>query len=89
MTLSGDELHAVASRQQLPIFPFYQVRKMAASDQVRERRSLVEVALGGCPARMPAAPFAMRATPWTLRRPAPRLGEHTATILREWLQEPA
>lgn len=89
MTLTGDELYALASRQQLPIFPYYQVRKMAESGQVRERRSLVEIDVDGRRARMPAAPFAMRATPWTLRRPAPRLGEHTALILRDWLKVPA
>ena len=29
MTLSGDELHTLAEKSQLPIFPFYSVRKLA------------------------------------------------------------
>ncbi len=37
------------------------------------------------PVRMPGAPYAFSATPWELRRPAPRLGEHTAEVLAEWL----
>ncbi len=82
MTLTGDELYALAERAQLPIFPFYSIRKMASSEQVRERRSLVAVTIGGRPARMPGAPFAMRKTPWQLRRPAPRLGEHNDVFLR-------
>ena len=33
------------------------------------------------PAAMPGAPYLFSATPWELRRPAPRLGEHTAEVL--------
>ena len=83
MTLTGDELHAFAEQAQLPIFPFYSIRKMANSEHSRERRTLVEVEIGGKAARMPAAPLKMRATPWSLRRPAPHLGEHSAEILRD------
>ena len=32
---------------------------------------------------MPGAPYKMSATPWTLRRPAPTLGQHTAEVLAE------
>ncbi|MGE5596623.1 MAG: CaiB/BaiF CoA transferase family protein, partial [Hyphomicrobiales bacterium] len=32
---------------------------------------------------MPGAPYILSATPWELRRPAPRLGEHTAEVLAE------
>lgn len=34
-------------------------------------------------ALMPGAPYVFSATPWELRRPAPKLGEHTAEILAE------
>ena len=37
------------------------------------------------PVRMPGAPYQFSATPWELRRPAPKLGEHTAEVLTEWL----
>ncbi len=83
MTLTGDELHAFAEQSQLPIFPFYSIRKMAESEHSRERRTLVEIDIGGKPARMPGAPVKMRGTPWALRRPAPRLGEHSAVILKD------
>jgi crotonobetainyl-CoA:carnitine CoA-transferase CaiB-like acyl-CoA transferase len=33
----------------------------------------------------PGAPFQMSATPWAMERPAPLLGEHTSTILRDEL----
>ncbi|MCK6564629.1 MAG: CoA transferase [Dehalococcoidia bacterium] len=32
---------------------------------------------------MPGAPYVFSATPWSLRRPAPMLGEHTAEVLAE------
>ncbi len=37
------------------------------------------------PVRMPGAPYRFSATPWELRRPAPRLGEHTDEVVGEWL----
>lgn len=37
------------------------------------------------PVRMPGAPYQFSATPWALRRPAPKLGEHTDEVLAEWL----
>lgn len=37
------------------------------------------------PVRMPGAPYQFSVTPWELRRPAPKLGEHTAEVLSEWL----
>jgi benzylsuccinate CoA-transferase BbsE subunit len=35
------------------------------------------------PVAMPGAPYLLSATPWELRRPAPRLGEHTDEVLGE------
>ncbi len=89
MTLSGDELYRIAGEQQLPVFPFYPVRKTVESAQVRARKSLVTVQLGASQAQMPGAPLVMGDTPWSLRRAAPRLGEHTEALLsRGWPQSP-
>ena len=89
MTLSGDELYGLANQTQLPIFQFYPVRKLVESEQVRERGSVVDIDVGNRRAQMPGAPFMMRATPWSLRRPAPRLGEHTAAVLGDRTGAPA
>ena len=35
-------------------------------------------------ALMPGAPYVLGTTPWELRRPAPKLGEHTAEVLAEF-----
>ena len=32
---------------------------------------------------VPGAPYKLSATPWTLRAPAPCLGQHTAEVLAE------
>lgn len=80
-TVASDELYALAQRHGLLVFPFHSIRKLVASEHVRARRSVVEVELGGRKAHMPGAPFQMRATPWALRRPAPRKGEHTREVL--------
>ena len=84
MTVTGEELYALACESQLPIFPFYSVRKLVDCDQVAARGSVVEFMLGERLARMPAAPVQMKGTPWALRRPAPRKGEHTAHIVDQW-----
>ena len=39
-------------------------------------------------ALMPGAPYLFSATPWELRRPAPRLGEHTSEVLSELAARP-
>lgn len=85
MTLTGDDLYVLAEKSQLPIFPFYSIRKMINTEHARERRTLVDINIGGRRAGMPAAPFLMRGTPWSLRRPAPRLGEHNDAILQDRL----
>jgi crotonobetainyl-CoA:carnitine CoA-transferase CaiB-like acyl-CoA transferase len=86
MTVTSDKLFAIAQERELLVFPFYTVRKMVDSAHVRDRCSVVEIDLGGRKARMPGAPVRMSATPWMLRRPAPRRGEHTEEIQKELQQ---
>ena len=83
MTVTSDEMHAFGEASQLPIFPFYSIRKLAGTQHSKDRGTFADVTIGGKPARMPAAPFQMRGTPWSIRRLAPRLGEHSAVILKD------
>lgn len=83
MTVTSDKLFALAEEYELLVFPFYPVRKMADSAHVRDRCSVIDIELGGRSARMPGAPVRMSGTPWTLRRRAPRRGEHSEEIRNE------
>ncbi len=58
-----------------------------ANEHLRDREYFVEIDdpdLGKF--EVPGAPFKMEATPWSMRRRSPRLGEHTDEVLRELLQ---
>jgi crotonobetainyl-CoA:carnitine CoA-transferase CaiB-like acyl-CoA transferase len=62
------------------------MREVVTSAQYRERGFFVTVdhpATG--PLQYPGAPFKFSATPWQVRSPAPRLGEHNARVYGEWL----
>ncbi len=57
---------------------------LASNPHLTERGFLVDLPLpDGRTAKIPGAPLKMSATPWALRRPAPRLGEHTEAVRRE------
>ena len=79
-TLTGEQLFEFANAQQLPIFPFHSVRAVTSTDHLRARNSLVPIEFGTRSAQMPAAPIMMRRSPWSLRRRAPRLGEHDTSL---------
>lgn len=64
--------------------------ELYANEHVRDRGFFVEIDQPGLGRiELPGAPFKMSASPWTLRRPAPALGEHTAELLAEAQQPPA
>jgi crotonobetainyl-CoA:carnitine CoA-transferase CaiB-like acyl-CoA transferase len=87
MTVTSDELYRIAQDLQLLVFPFHSVRRMLASPQVESRGSVVDFELGSRAARMPAAPVNLRGSPWSMRRRAPRRGEHTAAMMQAWARE--
>src|SRR5215510_1433622 len=75
----GQELH-------IPAFPVRDIQEVITSEQYRERQFFIEVdhpATG--PLTYPGAPFKLSATPWQIRSPAPRLGEHNTQIYGERL----
>ncbi len=76
---SGQELH-------IPVFPVRDIQEVVTSEQYRHRGFFVTVdhpATG--PLTYPGAPFKLSATPWRIRSPAPRLGEHNGRIYGERL----
>jgi crotonobetainyl-CoA:carnitine CoA-transferase CaiB-like acyl-CoA transferase len=81
-----DELARKGQEFHIPVFPVRDMREVVTSAQYRERGFFVTVdhpATG--PLQYPGAPFKFSATPWQVRSPAPRLGEHNARVYGEWL----
>lgn len=76
------ELAALCEREGITAGPVYDVRQLLEDPHVIEREVLVDVAdpdLGDLP--MHNVTPRLSATPGAIRRPAPRLGEHTDEVL--------
>ena len=64
--------------------PLYTIEDLFTDPAIAERGFFIEVehpTLGQF--TMPGRPFVMSASPWSLRRPAPLLGQHTDEALAE------
>ena len=86
MSHTGEEIARLAQERGVPCFPAYTVGQMMESAHVAERAFLQEfTSPGGNGFKLPRHPIRMGATPWRPFRPAPRLGQHTAEVLRDWL----
>ncbi len=89
MSHTGEEIARMAQERGVPCFPAYSVGQMMESAHVTEREFLQEfTSPGGQEFKLPGHPIRMAATPWRSFRPAPRLGQHTAEVLHEWLGWP-
>lgn len=83
---TGAEIAQLALPSGVPCSPAYTVGQMVESEHVKARGYLWFLqGSRGRSFQLPGYPVRMKATPWRLRRPAPRLGEHTEEVLREWL----
>lgn len=84
-----EEIYRLGQGRRVPLFPLNSVADAVESAQVRSRDFLREIPLAcGATAVAPTAPFRFSRTPWTLRRPAPRLGEHNRAIFCDRLRVP-
>jgi crotonobetainyl-CoA:carnitine CoA-transferase CaiB-like acyl-CoA transferase len=78
------ELYAAAQQRRIPFAPVSTLGDLLASPHLKARgffATFEQPAMGPC--TVPGAPYQFSATPWRLRRPAPRLGEHTLEVLAE------
>ena len=79
MEHTGAEIAQLSQAKGVPCFPAYTVGQMVDSKHVAEREFLwTHQGPNGSTFKLPGYPVRMAATPWRLRRPAPKLGEHTA-----------
>ncbi len=77
-------LYEAAQQRRVPFAPVSTMGDLLDSPHLRARgffASLEHPEAGAV--TMPGAPYRLSATPWTLRRPAPCLGQHTAEVLAE------
>lgn len=84
--LPGDKLLAVLEAAGVPCGRVNGVAQAVRHPQLRHREQIVEVehsALGPVP--LPGVTVKLSRTPGAVRLPPPRLGEHTAEILADWL----
>jgi crotonobetainyl-CoA:carnitine CoA-transferase CaiB-like acyl-CoA transferase len=75
-----------AQAEHVPCFPVHTAAEVADNVQYKARGFFVDHDhLDGKEVRMPGAPCRMSATPWRIKRGAPRLGEHNRKIFVERL----
>ena len=77
-------LYEAAQRRRVPFAPVSTMGDLLASPHLAARgffATLAHPVAGNV--MMPGAPYKLGATPWTLRTPAPCLGQHTAEVLAE------
>jgi crotonobetainyl-CoA:carnitine CoA-transferase CaiB-like acyl-CoA transferase len=78
-----DELYREAQANRIPFAPINSMRQMYESEHLRERKFFVDFDQPGVGRlRLPGAPSQYGTTEWSLRRPAPRLGQHTGETTR-------
>jgi len=85
MNLTGAEVAQLAQSKGIPCFPAYTLGEMVDSEHVKARGFMWDFeGPGGEKFQLPGYPVRMEATPWRLRRRAPKLGEHNDEVLMEW-----
>lgn len=72
--------------QRIPAAPVNTVQDVVEDTHLRDRQYFVTVERDDTgPLTYPGAPYRLSRTPWAIRRPAPRLGEHNEAIYAGWL----
>src|SRR6266699_149671 len=81
---SVQELYETAQRRRVPLAPVSTMGDLLASPHLKARGffATIEHPVAG-PLTVPGAPYQLSTTPWTLRAPAPCLGQHAAEVLAE------
>ncbi len=77
-----------AQRRDIPSTPLLRISELVEHEHTRSRGWMKELdhpVVGTY--RAPGTPYRMSETPWAVRRPAPRLGEHTEEVLAEIADE--
>ena len=77
------EVFDMAGEARLPFAPVSNIGDLIASPQLAARGFFATMKTSDAgDIKVPGAPYVLSATPWELRAPAPRLGQHTEEVLR-------
>ena len=78
---SVDELYRLGQARRVPLAPVSTMADLLASDHLKSRGffALIDHPQAGTLA-YPGAPYQLSVTPWTIRRPAPLLGQHNDDV---------
>jgi crotonobetainyl-CoA:carnitine CoA-transferase CaiB-like acyl-CoA transferase len=80
-----EEIFRACQAQRVPTTPVLTVAEVAQSAHLEARGFFAEIdSPHAGRLRLPGAPYKFSATPWSLRRPAPSLGEHNELVYRAW-----
>jgi len=75
------DLYREAQKRRIPFAPVNTMSALYNSEHLAERKFFVDLDQPGVgPIRLPGAPTKYGTTPWSLRRPAPRLGQHEEEV---------
>lgn len=80
-TQSVDELYHAGQARRIPLAPVSTIGDLFRSEHLRARGffAVLDHPVAGKTV-VPGAPYHLQRTPWQIREPAPRLGEHTAEV---------
>jgi crotonobetainyl-CoA:carnitine CoA-transferase CaiB-like acyl-CoA transferase len=81
MTHDRSTIFAETQAQRIPAGPVNTMKDVVEDAHLRDRQYFTTVERDDTgPLTYPGAPYRLSQTPWTIRRPAPRLGEHNEAI---------
>lgn len=83
MTRTMKDLYRESQVWRVPLGPMNKPSDLYANEQLAYRNYFVDVEAFGRTVSIPGAPYVLTDTPWHLRGPAPRLGQHTEMVLTE------
>ena len=83
MARTGKELEETLQSRGVLCTRAYTIGEVFQSGQMQAREVLWAHDVDGHTALLPSPPYRFSQTPWRLRRPAPRLGEHNSEVLAQ------
>ena len=87
LKLKAQELYHSAQSYRLLCVPVQNVNDLITDKQLKERDYFVDLKHDDRSESFtyPGAPYKLSKTPWKIKSPAPKIGQHTEEVLKEWL----